>query len=90
VSTGQIDALAAQLDPPLTIIDVGVRGGIDDTWAPLLRHLRAYGFDADAEECARLDREHGSPRIRFVPPALGAAPGAAEIGRSLPRLRATS
>lgn len=39
----------------------------------------AYGFDADPQECARLTDEHDSPQVRFVPLALGAAPGRAEL-----------
>ena len=72
-------ASLADLDPPLTIIDVGVRGGLDEIWAPLLPHLRAYGFDADPDECARLADEHSSAQVRFVPLALGARPGTAGL-----------
>ena len=79
VTRKSFDGLAASFDPPLTIVDVGVRGGLDETWTPLLPHLRAYGFDADPEECVRLAREHGSAHLSFVPLALGAAPGVAEL-----------
>jgi FkbM family methyltransferase len=79
VTSKGIDGLAAPIDPPLTIIDVGVRGGLDETWTSLLPHLRAYGFDADPAECARLTREHGSAQVSFVPLALGAAPGVAHL-----------
>jgi FkbM family methyltransferase len=79
VSSASIETLAAQLDPPLTMIDVGARGGIDEAWTPLLPHLRAYGFDADAAECARLNAAHGSQQIRFVPLALGATPATEEL-----------
>jgi FkbM family methyltransferase len=75
----EADTVAARLDPPLTIIDVGARGGIDDIWTPLLPHLRAYAFDADPAECARLTAEHGSQQVRFVPLALGATPSQAEL-----------
>lgn len=46
---------------------------------PLLPHLPAYAPDADSEECPRLASEHGSAQVRFVPLALAAAPGTAEL-----------
>lgn len=74
-----VSALASQLDPPLTIVDVGARGGIEDCWAPLVPYIRAYGFDVDADECAELERRAGSAHVRFVPLALGASPGPATL-----------
>ncbi len=70
-------ALAAALDPPLTIIDVGVRGGIEGAWAALSPHLRVYGFDPDPNECRRLADRYGSLAITFVPLALGESAGSA-------------
>lgn len=71
--------LASRLETPLTIIDVGCRGGIDETLAPLLPYARIYGFDADRQECERLTALHGSDRITFVPVALGATQGSASL-----------
>jgi FkbM family methyltransferase len=70
-----VTTLASNLDPPLTVVDVGSRGGIDGTWLALRPHLRAFGFDADSDECDRLARLYGSDRMTFVPLALGATPG---------------
>jgi FkbM family methyltransferase len=79
LSDSSTDVLVALMDPPLTIIDIGARGGLDAAWTPLLPHLRAYGFEADPEESERLAGEHGSLQVKFVPLALGAAPGAVDL-----------
>jgi FkbM family methyltransferase len=79
LSDSTTDVLVAPMDPPLTIIDIGARGGLDAAWTPLLPHLRAYGFEADPEESERLAGEHGSLQVKFVPLALGAAPGAVDL-----------
>jgi FkbM family methyltransferase len=79
VPTADTVALAAGLDPPLTIVDVGVRGGIEDAWTPLLPNLHVYGFDPDPEECERLTVRYGSPNVTFVPLALGAQEGPATL-----------
>ena len=78
MSATELTELLAKLDPPLTIADVGVRGGVEEVWTRLLPHVRVFGFDADEEECARLGR--GAPdQVTYVPLALGAQPGAAVL-----------
>jgi len=39
---------------PLTLIDVGARGGLQPNWRRARRHLRLVGFEPDASEHARL------------------------------------
>jgi FkbM family methyltransferase len=77
-----VGVLAARLDPPVTILDVGVRGGIEDVWTSRLEQLRVFGFDADEGECAKLADRFPSPRLRFVPLALGATVGPATLYRT--------
>jgi len=50
----------------LCLFDVGARGGLHERWQPYGRFLDVVGFEADAEECARLASEG-----RFLPYALG-------------------
>ena len=74
-----VESVAAGLDPVLTILDVGARGGIADAWAPLLPHLRVYGFEPDPDECRELTRRFGSSSVTFVPVALGERAGPASL-----------
>lgn len=57
----------------VTVVDVGARGFAPGNlvYRSLLRHqlCRVIGFEADAEECARLNERYG-PRHRFLPCAL--------------------
>ena len=65
--------LASHLPDPLVIVDGGVRWGFGEHWNTLVPHARLIGFDADAQECARLADQF--PQTRFVPLALGRASG---------------
>lgn len=53
-------------DDRLCLFDVGARGGVHDRWQPYRRYLDVVGFEADADESARLATEG-----RFLPYALG-------------------
>jgi FkbM family methyltransferase len=59
-----------QLDRPLVLVDVGCRWGIPDAWKDRAADLRVYAFDADAEECARLQAQ-APDGVTYVPIALG-------------------
>ena len=59
---------------PVTVIDVGARGGLHRRWQRSQVPIRAYGFDADAEECVRLNARGDG--VTYLPYALGAADGA--------------
>jgi FkbM family methyltransferase len=39
---------------PLTLVDVGARGGVKSNWAAAARHLRVLGFEPDRAEYDRL------------------------------------
>ena len=53
----------------LTLIDVGVRWGIDRKWHGLNDHLRVIGFEPDPKECRRLN-ESVDAKTTFYPVAL--------------------
>jgi FkbM family methyltransferase len=79
-----IAALAALLDRPLTVVDVGCRWGFADTWTPFGRHINLIGFDPDSEECARIAREYlGRSNVQLVPAALGATTGPATLHQTV-------
>ena len=61
-------------DSPLTIVDVGARGGLHPRWNGLARWVDGVGFEPEPEECARLNaaaRSTGLRSLRFFPFALG-------------------
>jgi hypothetical protein len=61
---------------PIKVIDVGARGGSLQELEPLKRYIEYFGFDADAEEVARLASEdHGYASAKFIPYFVGAAEG---------------
>lgn len=67
---------------PITVVDVGARWGISERWADLAPDVRIFGFDPDAEECARLNAaaaEAGDRTVTYVPVALGPRRGTATL-----------
>lgn len=55
----------------ISLVDIGSRWGIQRPWNRVpLSNLRYYGFDADAEECRRLNSRCGSESIKYFPLAL--------------------
>src|SRR5687768_11759141 len=45
---------------PLTLVDVGARGGVKRNWLGARRHLRVLGFEPDQREYERLVQSAGS------------------------------
>jgi len=75
--------LAALLDDPVVVVDVGCRWGFADIWEGLGDRALSVGFDPDAEECRRLEAMYaGNPNVRLVPSALGAKSGPATLYRT--------
>jgi FkbM family methyltransferase len=67
----------------VNVIDVGARGGAGDAWYRLSPLARLIGFEPDAEECARLNRQVARPGAeRYVAAALGRHSGPAEFHRT--------
>jgi FkbM family methyltransferase len=60
----------------ITLLDLGASGGIAPGWRPLARWVNAIGFDPNAEECARLNRQPAFYRsARFLPYAIAGETG---------------
>lgn len=59
--------------PTVNVFDVGARGGLHKRWRRCIAPVVGIGFDADANECARLNAlETG---VRYLPYVLGAENG---------------
>ena len=72
-------AIAALLDRPIHAIDVGCRDGIRPQWRALGPHGSLVGFEADPEECARLNARAVAGEERYEPIALAASSGHATL-----------
>ena len=71
--------LVPLLDRPLVAIDVGCRWGISDEWDALLPEaLQVFAFDADPEECRRLQAT-APPGVTYVPHGLSDEEGVATL-----------
>lgn len=57
-------------EKPLVTVDVGARGGFEKHWAAYGDQIKLIGFEADAEECERLNQQGAGPGQRFYPYAL--------------------
>jgi FkbM family methyltransferase len=55
---------------PLTLIDIGARGGLQPNWKPARPHLRVIGFEPDPEEYARLVRTNDPRKTLYINTAL--------------------
>lgn len=65
-------------DDPLVLIDLGARGGIEKKWIPYGDSLKAFCFDADEDECTRLNAASG-PSIRYIPEVVAGYAGNATL-----------
>jgi FkbM family methyltransferase len=75
--------LAAQLGRSLVVIDLGCRWGVGDAWSAFGRHATVIGFDADVDECDRLNRtDWGGRDVRYVAAAIGPRRGEAPFFRT--------
>ena len=61
--------------PLIRLLDIGARGGIHPRWQPFYSRLDVRAFDADAEECERLNQGQHPYRVVYIPAALGAVDG---------------
>lgn len=55
---------------PLVIVDIGARGGFEQHWSLYGDQVKLIGFEADAEECERLNQQTSNPGNHFFPVAL--------------------
>src|SRR5665213_1974356 len=77
-----VQELRAFANDPLTIFDVGARGGMNQEWAVFGNQLRVICFEPDEEECKRLEAEvqdEAAPQVRYIPCALGRSTGTATL-----------
>ncbi|MDP8245329.1 MAG: FkbM family methyltransferase [Candidatus Hinthialibacter antarcticus] len=74
---------AAIQQAPLGFIDIGARGGVHPLVEPIAGSTQVLAFEADAEECSRLQKLlHGNTQwahIDLAPIALGASEADAEL-----------
>ena len=56
------------------MVDIGARGGLHPRWGNCTIKVQGVGFDADADECARLNARGDG--VRYLPYALGSSDGA--------------
>jgi hypothetical protein len=54
-------------DSFFTLIDVGCAGGVHDLWRAFGARLKAWAFDADAAECARIQSIETCREVRYFP-----------------------
>jgi FkbM family methyltransferase len=66
-----VDQLQAFKDDPIVILDVGARGGTESYWQLYGDQAFQIGFEADVEECQKLNQEYSGKNYRFYPIALG-------------------
>jgi hypothetical protein len=59
--------VAAALDSPFRLLDIGCSGGLDPRWRAFGPRLQAIGIDASKAECARLASAETQPGIEYVP-----------------------
>ena len=68
---------------PLTLVDVGARGGLQPNWRAARAHLQLVGFEPDADEHARLAQRKTDGRTTYIQAAVAGATGEAvlNVGR---------
>src|ERR1700682_2541074 len=57
-----------------TLLDVGCSGGLDEAWRSFGPKLRAFGFDPNLAECARLASIESNPNVRYIPSFVAVPP----------------
>ena len=70
------------MHPVVTVVDVGARWGVADSWHAIDSAVRVFGFDPDPVECQRLNAlldDRCEHTARYVPVALGATTGVATL-----------
>ncbi|HJX13200.1 MAG TPA: FkbM family methyltransferase [Dehalococcoidales bacterium] len=68
--SGNLAASRVFADRPMVIVDIGARRGFEPHWSVYGDQARLIGFEADAEECHRLNREAAGSGRRYFPVAL--------------------
>jgi hypothetical protein len=71
--TRALCAAASFAQEPVTVVDIGCAGGLDERWRVFGRQLRAWGVDAMTAECARLRASEPNPGVRYIDARIGVA-----------------
>jgi FkbM family methyltransferase len=74
-----LQAVAGLLERPIHAVDVGCREGVPERWRALGAGATLVGFDADSDECARLNAAAISTQERYEPIALSDSEGTATL-----------
>ena len=68
--TKHLVASRAFAEQPLVVVDIGARRGFEPHWSVYGDQVKLIGFEADAEECERLNQQATGSGNRFFPVAL--------------------
>lgn len=68
--TQHLVASRAFAQRPLVTVDVGARGGFEEHWSVYGDQVKLIGFEADVNECDRLNQQSPALGKRFYPVAL--------------------
>jgi len=80
LSAEDLGAVSGLLERPVVAIDVGCRDGVRPAWRELRPNALLVGFDADPQECARLNAIAGdSDQERYEAVGLAASEGEATL-----------
>jgi len=74
--TARLAAAGAFAKSPLVVVDVGARGGAETHWRAFGAGVRIIAFEADAQECARLNALPRQGNVAYICRALSRAGGA--------------
>ncbi len=64
---------------PLTLVDIGARGGIEKNWRRARQNLCVIGFEPDTQECEKLALAAGRGARRYLNSALYKSKGTVEF-----------
>ena len=64
--TRALCASACFEEQPVSVIDAGCSGGLDERWRAIGGQLRAWGVDAMTAECVRLRALERNPGIKYI------------------------
>jgi len=67
--------VAAALESPFRLLDIGCSGGLDPRWRAFGPHLQAIGIDASRGECARLAKAEQLAGVEYVSAFVAGAAG---------------
>ncbi len=55
---------------PLTLVDIGARGGLQKNWDRAKRHIKIIGFEPDKQEFEKLEKSSDNATIKYINAAL--------------------